>query len=66
MHRDHDRRILAALALVNRDRVGESELVEVGEVVLGAALVEDRADLAAFDGSTDTMRPIAPLKTNLS
>src|SRR5580698_396766 len=44
MHRYYHRRILAPLALVNRDRIRESELVEVGKVVLGATLVEHRTD----------------------
>ena len=33
MNRDHDRRILATLALVDRHRVGRHQLVQLAEVV---------------------------------
>src|SRR5712691_11958758 len=62
MHRDHDGGILAALALVNRDRVRESQFVERREIIFGVILVEhdtrppargidryDPADLAVED-----------------
>src|SRR6266699_1790826 len=44
MYRHHDRRVLAALTLVHRYRVGKRELVEFRELVFGVGFLEPDAD----------------------
>ncbi len=48
MERDHDRGILASLALVHRDRVSEPQLVELGQLVFRVIVLESDADAAAL------------------
>src|SRR5579875_356039 len=44
MHRHHDRRILAALALMHRNRIGERQFLQVGRVVAGVAVFKGDVD----------------------
>ena len=63
--RDHHCRELRTLRLVDRDRVGQRNLVQFPEVVFDQPVVEAHRDLCST-GSIRSTIPMSPLNTSLS
>ena len=64
VQRDHHRGILRALRFVDRQRVGQSQLVQFAEIVGHRLAVEIDGQLRCSSASIAAMRPMSPLKTS--